>query len=142
MSTRRWFPDDLPTPAVSRETLAWWQAAAAHRLLVQRCADCGHTRMPPGPLCPACRSFNRTWQEVSGRGSVYTYTVVHRAYVPSLSDRLPYVVVVVELEGGGGTRLISNLVDIDPGAVHVGLAVELVWEDIAPGLALPRFRPT
>jgi uncharacterized OB-fold protein len=141
MSNQRWFPNDMPTPAASRETLAWWQAAAEHRLLVQRCADCGHTHLPPGPLCPSCRSFNRTWQEVSGRGTVYTYTVVHRAYVPSLADKVPYVVIVVELEGSGGARLLSNLVDADASAVRVGLPVEAVWEDVAPGLAIPRFRP-
>jgi len=140
MSAPRWFPDDMPTPAASRETLAWWQAAAAHHLLVQRCGDCGHMHLPPGPLCPVCRSFNRTWQEVAGRGTVYTYTVVHRAYVPSLADRLPYVVVVVELEGSGGVRFTSNLVDADPSAVRIGMAVEVVWEDMGPGLALPRFR--
>ena len=141
MSNQRWFPHDMPTPAASRETLAWWQAAAEHRLLVQRCADCGDTRMPPGPLCPRCRSFNCGWQEVSGRGTVYTYTVVHRAYVPSLADKVPYVIVVVELEGAGGARLLSNLVDADPAAVHVGMAVEAVWDDLGPGLAVPRFRP-
>jgi uncharacterized OB-fold protein len=141
MSSLRWFPDDMPTPAASRETLAWWQAAAEHRLLVQRCADCGVTRMPPGPLCPDCRSFNRTWLEVSGRGTVYTYTVVHRAYVPSLADRLPYVVIVVDLDGAAGARLTSNLVDADPATVRVGMAVEVVWEDMGPGLSVPRFRP-
>ncbi len=141
MSTPRWFPDDMPTPSASRETLAWWQAAAEHRLLVQRCADCGRTRMPPGPLCPTCRSFNRDWQEVAGRGTVYSYTIVHRAYLPSLADRVPYVVIVVELAGAGGARLVSNLVDSVPAAVRVGLAVEVVWEDIGPGLAVPRFRP-
>jgi 3-oxo-4,17-pregnadiene-20-carboxyl-CoA hydratase alpha subunit len=140
MSSARWFPDDMPTPAASRETLAWWQAAAEHKLLVQRCADCGRMRLPPGPLCPACRSFKHGWQELSGRGTVYTYTIVHRVYIPSLADRLPYVVIVVDLDGGGGTRLLSNLVDADPAAVDVGMAVEVVWEDIAPGLALPRFR--
>jgi uncharacterized OB-fold protein len=136
----RWFPDDMPVPAASRETLPWWQAAAEHRLLVQRCEDCGRTRLPPGPLCPSCRSFNRGWLEVSGRGAVYTYTIVHRAYVPSLAERLPYVVIVVELEGGGGTRLTSNLVEVDPAEVRVGMEVEVVWEDLAPGLAVPRFR--
>lgn len=141
MSNPRWFPDDMPTPAASRETLAWWQAAAEHRLLVQRCTDCGYTHMPPGPLCPRCRSFNRGWQEVSGRGTVYTYTVVHRAYVRSLADKVPYVVIVVELEGSGGARLLSNLVEADPVAVHVGMVVEAVWEDLGPGLAVPRFRP-
>lgn len=141
MSTPRWFPDDMPTPAASRETLAWWQAATEHRLLVQRCADCGHMQLPPGPLCAACRSFNRGWQDVSGRGTVYTYTIVHRAYVPSLGDKLPYIVIVVELEGGGGARLTSNLVDAEPGSVQIGMPVAVVWEDMAPGLAVPRFRP-
>jgi uncharacterized OB-fold protein len=68
---------------------------------------------------------------------VYTYTIVHRAYVPSLADKLPYVVIVVELEGSGAARLTSNLVDADPSAVHVGMAVEVVWEDLGPGLAVP-----
>ncbi len=140
MSTPRWFPDDMPTPAASRETLGWWQAAAEHQLLVQRCADCGHTQLPPGPICVSCRSFKRTWHEVSGRGTVYTYTVVHRAYMPSLAEKVPYVVIVVDLEGSGDARLASNLVDADPATVRVGMAVEVVWEDMGPGLALPRFR--
>jgi len=142
MSGPRWFPDDMPTPAANRETLPWWQAAAEHRLVVQRCADCGHTRHPPGPICPRCRSAERTWQQVPGRGTVYTYTVVHRAFVPSLAAQLPYVVIVVELEEAGGVRLVSNLVDADPGAVRVGMPVEVVWEDVGPGLAVPRFRPS
>ena len=141
MSTPRWFPDDMPTPAANRETLPWWQAAAEHRLVVQRCADCGRTRHPPGPICPRCRSARRTWQELSGRGTIYTYTVVHRAFVPSLATRLPYVVIVVELEGAGGVRIASNLVDADPATVHVGMEVELAWEDMGPAFALPRFRP-
>jgi uncharacterized OB-fold protein len=141
MSTTRWFPDDMPVPAASRETLGWWQAAAEHRLVVQRCEDCGHMRHPPGPICPACRSSRHGWHELSGRGTIYTYTIVHRAYLPSLADRVPYAVVAVELEGGGGTRLISNLVEADPATVHVGMAVELAWEDMGPELALPRFRP-
>jgi len=141
MTTPRWFPDDMPAPAASRETLPWWQAAADHRLLVQRCSDCGRTRMPPGPICPACRSFNRAWQEVSGRGTVYTYSIVHRAYLPALTDRVPYVVIVVTLDDAGGARLISNLVGAAPSTVHVGMAVEAVWEDMGPGVAIPRFRP-
>lgn len=140
MTTPRWFPDDMPAPGANRETLPWWQAAAEHRLVVQRCEACGHMRHPPGPTCSACRSFDMGWQELSGRGTVYTYTVVHRAFVPSLAARLPYVVIVVELEGGGGVRLTTNLVDADPATVRVGMAVEVAWEDMGPGLALPRFR--
>jgi len=133
----RWFPDAMPTPAVDRETLPWWQAAAEHRLLLQRCNACGRVRLPPGPLCPVCRSFDQGWQEASGRGTVYTYTIVHRAYVPGLP--VPYVVAVVALEEG--PKLTSNVVDVAPESVQIGMAVELAWEDMGPGLAVPRFRP-
>lgn len=140
-TTERWFPGDMPWPAATAETLPWWEAAAAHRLVVQRCRECETTRHPPGPLCPRCRSFDHEWEELSGRGTVYTYTVVHQAFVPSLADVLPYIVVAVDLEGGDGVRLVSNLVDCRPEDACVGLPVELVWEDLGPELALPRFRP-
>jgi uncharacterized OB-fold protein len=138
----RWFPDDLPSPAASRESLPWWEAAAEHRLVVQACGACGVTRHPPGPRCPACRSADVTWQEVSGRGRVYTYSVVHQAFVPSLAAVVPYVVAAVELDDGGGVRIVSDVVDVDPAAVRIDMEVEVVWDDLAPGLSLPRFRPT
>jgi hypothetical protein len=78
--------------------------------------------------------------EASGRGTVYSFTVVHRAFVPSLAAKVPYVVAIVALDDIFGIRIVSNLVDVDPPTVRVGLAVELVWEDVGPGLALPRFR--
>ena len=137
----RWFPDDMPVPAASRETLPWWQAAAGHRLLVQRCGRCGQVRHPPGPLCPLCQSTAREWVELDGRGTVYTYTVVHQAFLPSLADVVPYVVAAVELDGADGARLVTNVVDVDSADVHVGMAVEVVWEDMGPELALPRVRP-
>ncbi len=139
--SERWFPDEMPTPAVNAETLGWWEAAAGHRLVVQRCADCGTTRHPPGPLCPRCRSTQAEWAEVPGTGSVFTFTVVRQAFIPSLADRIPYVVTAVELDGGGGARIVSNLIDIDPAEVSIGMRVEVVWEDMGPQLALPRFRP-
>jgi uncharacterized OB-fold protein len=131
----------MPVPAASADTLPWWQAAAAHRLVVQRCTRCGTVRHPPRPLCPACRSFEHEWSELSGRGTVYTFTVVHQAFVPSLVDQLPYVVAAVELEGGGGARLVTNVVDVEPSQVGVGMAVQVVWEDMGPELSLPRVRP-
>jgi uncharacterized OB-fold protein len=72
-------------------------------------------------------------------GRVYTWTVVHQAFVPGLADRLPYVVAAVDLDGGGGARLVSNLVDVDPAGIRVGMRVEVVWEDMGPELSLPRF---
>jgi uncharacterized OB-fold protein len=136
----RWFPDAMPTPAVSRETLPWWQAAAEHRLVVQTCADCALPRHPPGPVCPRCGACEHRWQELSGEGTVYSYTIVHQGFLPALADHVPYVVAVLELDGADGVRFISNLVDVAADAVRVGLRVAVVWEDMQPGLAVPRFR--
>ena len=107
--------------------------------MVQRCTACEHTRHPPAPVCPACRSHDSDWQEVPGRGEVYTYTIVHRPI--AAGQQLPYVVAVVALEGSGGLRMISNLVDVDPERIEIGMPVALVWEDMSDELAIPRFRP-
>ena len=137
--SERWFPDSMPMPQASAESLPWWRAAAEHELVVQRCTACEHTRHPPAPVCPACRSADADWRELSGRGEVYTYTIVHRPI--AAGQELPYVIAVIALEGAGGVRMISNVVDVDPDALEIGLRVELVWEDMGPDLAIPRFRP-
>jgi len=139
--TARWFPDEMPVPAASAETVGWWEAAAAHRLVVQRCTDCGRTRHPPGPVCPRCRSAAAELAELPGTGTVYTFTVVHQAFIPALADRVPYVVAGVDLDGAGGVRLVSNVVDVAPEDVAIGMRVVVAWEDMGPELALPRFRP-
>ncbi len=136
--SERFFPDSMPQPTVDNETLPWWQAAAEHRLVVQRCADCDHLRLPPAPICPECRSSHSDWKELSGRGELYTYTVVHRAV--ARDQELPFVIAVIALEGAGGVRIISNIVDANPEELEVGMPVELIWEDMGPDLAIPRFR--
>ena len=137
--SERFFPDGMPQPLADATTLPWWQAAAEHRLVVQCCASCGRTRLPPAPVCPECRSAEAGWQQVSGRGEVYTYTVVHRPI--AAGQALPFVIAVIALADAGGVRMISNLVGCSPDEVAVGLPVELVWEDMSADLAIPRFRP-
>ena len=66
----RWFPDGMPPPLADAITLPFWQAAAEHRLVVQRCTGCGHTRLPPAPVCPECRSAGSDWKQLSGGGVV------------------------------------------------------------------------
>ena len=137
--SERFFPDGMPPPLANGTTLPWWQAAAEHRLVVQRCTACEHTRLPPAPICPECRATDADWKEVSGRGEVYTYTTVHR---PIAADQtLPFFVAVIALEDSGGVRIISNLVDVTPEELEIGMPVELVWEDMSADLAIPRFRP-
>jgi uncharacterized OB-fold protein len=137
----RWFPDSMPVPSASDHTLPWWRAAAEHRLVVQTCDECGTTRHPPAPRCFACRAEHHHWSDLPGTGTVYTFTLVRQAFVAALADQLPYVVAAVDLDGSGGVRLVTNVVDCDPAEVHIGQRVEVVWEDMGPELALPRVRP-
>ncbi|MHB8439283.1 MAG: Zn-ribbon domain-containing OB-fold protein [Acidimicrobiales bacterium] len=133
----RFFPDQMPVPALSSETAPWWEACAAHRLTVQQCDECGRTRHPPGPVCPSCRSSAAHFEELNGQATLYSYTVVRQAFLAGLE--VPYVVAVVEPVGGGGIRMVSNVVGIDPEDVEIGMALQVVWEDMGPELALPRF---
>ena len=137
--SERFFPDNMPPPLADATTLPWWEAAAEHRLVVQRCGSCGHTRLPPAPICAECRSDESDWQEVPGRGELYTYTIVHRPI--AAAQELPFVIAVIALEDSGGLRIISNLVGADPEALEIGMPLELVWEDMSADLAVPRFRP-
>jgi 3-oxo-4,17-pregnadiene-20-carboxyl-CoA hydratase alpha subunit len=126
-----------PRPAVTQDNAFWFEAAKEHRLLIQRCAQCGKLRHPPGPVCPACRSYEWDTVEASGRGTVYSYVVNHYPQVPAFDYPLP--VGLIELEEG--TRLVANLVGIDTGDVSVGMPVAVEWQDHDPDLSLPAFRP-
>jgi uncharacterized OB-fold protein len=134
-------PPELAVLTPDSWTEPFWRAAAEHRLIVPRCRACGTFRMPPSPFCWACQSSDLDWIEHAGDGSVYSFTVVRHAVVPQVATALPYVVAVVELADAGGVRLVSNVVDIDPELVSIGLAVTVVWDDVSDGVAVPRFRP-
>ena len=136
--SERYFPDTMPPPLADATTLPWWKAAAEHRLVVQRCTDCDVTRLPPSPICAECRSSNSDWMEIPGHGELYTYTVVHRPIASG--QELPFVIAVVALADSGGLRMLSNLVEVEVSALEVGMPVEVVWEDMGPDLAIPRFR--
>jgi uncharacterized OB-fold protein len=135
-----WFPPTMPPPAVTDDTRPFWEACRRHELVVQRCEACGAFRHPPTPVCWRCRSFVHAWVPVSGRGTIFSHAVVHRAFLPELAAHVPYVVVVVALDDAAGVRLISDLVDAAPGEPAVGLPVEVVFDDVAPGVTVPRFR--
>lgn len=134
----------LPPPGLFRlATHVWtqpfWDAAARGSLVVPQCVACGHRRMPPTPFCPRCHSQDIAWVELSGRATVYSYTVVERAILPEMEAHLPYVPAVIEPEGGGGVRLVSNLVGMEIGSIHIGMAVQIVWHRTPDGVTLPLF---
>jgi uncharacterized OB-fold protein len=90
-------------------------------------------------VCARCWSADLDWQRNAGRGTVYTYTVVHRSQVPGFKEALPYVLAYVELEDG--VQVLTSLVDCDPASVRIGMAVQVTFEDLSPEVAVPRFRP-
>jgi uncharacterized OB-fold protein len=127
-----------PLPAITPLEEPFWRGGADGRLHLQRCGDCRTWIHPPLPRCPACLSEAVGPEASSGRGTVYSFTVNHQAWSPGLPDR--YVVAVVELDDQPGLRVLSNVVDIDPDDVHIGLAVEVTFE--AQGdVHFPLFRP-
>ena len=126
-----------PAPVVNPETEAFWDATARGELLLPRCRACGYTIWYPRALCPSCGSTDVEWLPASGRGRVYSFTVIRRGE-GAYREAAPYVLAYVELEEG--PRMLTNLVEVE--AVRVGLPVEVVFHDTGAGNALPRFRPS
>lgn len=137
-----YFPDGMPQPALEPVSLPFWEACNDHRLLVQRCTECGAHRSPPKPMCGHCGCFEWGWSESSGRGRVFTYTIVHHSPHPVSQECLPYNIAVIELEDCDRVLLTSNVVNCPDDALRVDLPVELVWEDRRDGQSLYRFQPS
>ena len=130
-----------PLPLPDDETRFFWDGTREHRFLMQFCADCKRFYHHPRPVCPGCLSSDMAPQELSGRGTVYTYTIAEQAFHPFFVDRLPYTLIVVDLEEQPGLRFVSELVECSPDDVEVGMPVEVVWEDVTDEVTLPLFKP-
>ena len=129
-----------PRPIADDKTRFYWDAAREGRLVVQRCAACGDHQFPPEVGCSNCGGDALEPTEVLGQGSVYSFTVVRQAFDPAFASQLPFVIGLIELEDAPGMRMLTNIVDIEPEAVHVGMPVEVTFEDHGDW-ALPQFRP-
>ncbi len=126
-----------PAPTIGPDTEFFWNGLREHKLLIQRCNGCGALRHPPRPMCPKCQSLDWDTIEASGRGTVYSYVMPHEPRFPFLD--YPYIVVLVEL--AEGIRVVSNLCDIDPADVTVGMDVEVFYQAFDDDLVLHQFRP-
>ena len=118
----------------------FWAGCARGVLLIQRCARCDHFRYPPSPICRSCLSPDHLWVEVSGKGTLFSFVVAHRALDPYWKGELPYLVGVIEL--AEGPRMLSNLVGMRVDQVEIGMALSVVFESITEGIVVPRFKPS
>jgi uncharacterized OB-fold protein len=117
----------------------FYDAAREGRLMVQRCVGCGALRFPAYEICSKCNSTRSEWVQVSGRGTVYSFNIMHQLYHPGFATEVPYAVVVVELDEG--CKFISNLLGVKPHEIKCGMAVEVAFEKLSDSVSLPKFRP-
>jgi uncharacterized OB-fold protein len=127
-----------PLPVMEGLTHEFYEFCERGELRFQRCRACRTWRHVPRPICPECGSWDWDWERSSGRGTVFTWTVVERALHPAFKNATPYAAVVVQMEEG--VRLLSQLVDCQPDELTMDMAVEVVFERAGPGVTLPRFR--
>ena len=129
-----------PLPLPDEDTRPFWEGCRRRQLLMQRCADCSALRFTPRPLCPRCRSKKCEWVPVSGRGTIASRVVVHAPVLPAFADRVPYAVVLVELEEDPSLRLVGNVLDAAPEEIAIGRSVEVDFEELTPEITLPQWR--
>jgi uncharacterized OB-fold protein len=128
----------LILPVVTPENAHFWQGGADGRLQFQRCVPCGFLIHPPSPVCLHCHGTELDIATVSGDAVVASFTVNHQAWRPGLA--VPYVIAIVELPEQTGLRLTTNIVGCPPEAVHIGVAVQVVFEQVED-VWLPLFTP-
>ena len=120
----------------------FWEGCRAGELRIPRCRDCGRWVWYPASACPECGGGRHEWTNVSGRGRLFTWVTVQRAFLPGYEDRVPFVTALVELEEDARLRLATFLRDSPPGGLRVGLSVEVTFERVDEHLTLPIFRCT
>jgi uncharacterized OB-fold protein len=130
-------PSDQVRITTDAVTEPFWQAAKQRRLVAPKCSDCGTFRLPPTPFCPECQSTSMDWPELSGRATVYSFAVVHG--FPGIPDAT-LVPAVVELPDAPGVRLVTNVIDVEPGNVTIGMELTVDFHPITDGWLLPVFR--
>lgn len=130
-------PEGTPLPRTTSLSQPHWDGCRVGELRVQRCTDCGSHIFIPQPVCTSCFSEALEWVTTSGQGTVYSYTVVHRPQRPQF--KVPYVIAIVEL--GPDLFMMTNLIDVDPAAVRIGLPVEVAFVERSEAITLPYFKP-
>src|SRR6185369_1117670 len=112
-----------PLPQPTGDSAPFWKACRDGQLTMQRCAACRRMQFYPRLYCAHCLSEQMTWEIVSGKGEVYSFSTIHRALSPAFKDQVPYIVAAIDLVEG--PRMMARLIDCAPGDVHIGMPVEV-----------------
>ena len=130
-----------PIPSPQAESDFYWEKANQGELWLRRCDPCGNAYFYPRDISPLCFSRETSWIQASGRATLYTYGIVHRAPHPGFMGDVPFVTAIVELEEG--PRMPTNIVidDPTPEKLQIGMALEVTFERITDTICLPKFKP-
>lgn len=130
---------EKPIPETNTWTEPFWDATREGKLVIQKCVDCDQKIFYPRLICSSCFSQNIEWIEASGKGTVYTYTVVVNNAPSAFLEDMPYVIAVVRLDEG--VQMLSNIVECDPASVHCDMPVKVAFKSINDEYTLPVFKP-
>lgn len=126
-------------PVSTAETAEYWAGCARHELMIQRCMDCSTHQFYPRIMCTTCSGKSLEWVRASGRATVKSFTIVRRAVSEAYAAEVPYVVALVAL--AEGPTMMTNIIDCKVEEVRMSMPVEVVFDDWAEGVSIPKFRP-
>lgn len=129
-----------PLPTVSPDGQAFWEGTKRHELRVQYCPLCRRYQFPPRIVCAHCGASSPEWRTASGRATVYSFTIVHRAPEPAFAADVPYVVATVDLEEG--PRMMTNITGCPVDRIKIGMAVTAWFDDVSEDVTLVKFKPS
>lgn len=133
---------DKPLPRAMDPNLSqpFWDGAKRHELLIPRCRSCSQHFWYPRQACPNCLTEDWEWAQASGKGRLYSFTVVRQPQNPAFQEDVPYPYAIVQLDEG--VRMISNVVDVEvPDGLEVDMRLEVTFDDVTDEWTLPKFRP-
>jgi uncharacterized OB-fold protein len=129
-----------PSPPIHPWTKPFWDGTREGKLVIQQCQVCHRHVFYPRLHCPFCSSGNLSWIQATGRGTVYTFSVVENNAPSAFLNDMPFIIAIVRLEEG--VQMMTNLVDCDPAQVRCDMPVTVTFEPLDDRITLPKFRPT
>ncbi len=128
-----------PVPLADEASRPFFEGARQHLLMLQECSACGAVMWPVKPRCDNCWSADIKWVQASGKGTLYSFTLVHQLMHPGFADEIPYNLAEVDLEEG--LRIMTNVVGCSNAALQIDMPLEVTFEDITDEVTLPKFKP-
>jgi uncharacterized protein len=132
-------PVSKPVPIPDTVSATFFDGARSGKLMLQHCASCNGWSFPVRERCPHCFAGSLGWRAASGRGTLYTFAIMHQVMNPGFASAVPYNVSQIDLEEG--VRMVTNIVGIANDALRIGMKLQVCFEDAGDNVRIPKFCP-